>query len=745
MISLAQIQFIRKALLEARVSLSELVLESLDDKTFAGFTFFEGLNANLGLILAASARNTRTSAVTRRWAHQEMKAHYHRVARELTDKDNGWHLGAVHMKAEQVLDFRIEDMAARMRSLAPELWELIVFLLSGRELWTGLGEGDPENQTLSPDELELWRELELGGGDVREGADPSAPAKDARLKLQRALCHLKTVVILSVIMHSLNQQCNAFAAVNAIFFHSCNTPDKVIKALAHMGISISPSSINNAVHSLSRESARNVRQLGQSLRAMLAYDNCELTLRTMTPTIEKSGDRLVHLTSGLIIKLEHGVQPDDLRCSRRLWETSWLNPSVLYSPTPPPRYSYENLLTLHPDPPHPSGLSRSARFTAWLFLDALFRHGPEYFRQFIPLLPNPEAVELIPVVKLTYHPVRCMDINQSKVDGNIQAIADLLKQAGIGDPEATEADEDIVDISEHVVLVHGDLGTAERVQAIQKRRSIEQTALRRHQFAIFVPGIFHSKMACADDIWRMFIQPPESRRDENSLMHFVGMLRPRETGQIGSKPKFRQMHEVILHTGIVLRLDCWRTEARSQYRDQAVDSLDDFARQTPTFEQLVTMAHRMVPKYVAGVQNLYAMRNRSADVRDQQHENIMLMHQYFSLYEEFSYHANAGDIGGIEAIMPAWIALFKATGKHKYASYMERFWTDVHFVYPERLRHAIRYNILVNPTGKPHAFRGVDWVVELMNLFTKDTYGGDGSNYTKDRVITESPNVLVYS
>ncbi|KAH9938066.1 uncharacterized protein B0H18DRAFT_1112261 [Fomitopsis serialis] len=164
-------------------------------------------------------------------------------------------------------------------------------------------------------------------------------------------------------MHSLNQQCNAFAAVNAIFFHSCNTPDKVIKALAHMGISISPSSINNAVHSLSRESARNVRQLGQSLRAMLAYDNW------------------------LIIKLEHGVQPDDLRCSRRLWETSWLNPSVLYSPTPP-RYSYENLLTLHPDPPHPSGLSRSARFTAWLFLDALFRHGPEYFRQFIPLLPT---------------------------------------------------------------------------------------------------------------------------------------------------------------------------------------------------------------------------------------------------------------------------------------------------------------------------------------------------------------------
>jgi hypothetical protein len=27
--------------------------------------------------------------------------------------------------------------------------------------------------------------------------------------------------------------------------------------------------------------------------------------------------------------------------------------------------------------------------------------------------------------------------------------------------------------------------------------------------------------------------------------------------------------------------------------------------------------------------------------------------------------------------------------------------------------------MLVNPTGKPGGFRGVDWVVELLNLFTK--------------------------
>ena len=503
----------------------------------------------------------------------------------------------------------------------------------------------------------------------------------------------KTVVILSMLMHSVNQQCNALAAVNGIFFHSCNTPDKVIKAAAHMGISISPSSINNAVHSLSQESAARLHTLGQSQTAMVAYDNCELTLNRMTPTIEQSGDRLVHLTSGLVMKMAHGVTADDLRCSNFLWERSRVNPKVLYSPTPPRPCSYEDLFTLHPDPPHPSGLNRHGRFTAWLFLNTLFHHGPEYFRQFLPLLLEPEIIEQIPVTKLEYLPARAMPINQSKVDGNIQAIANLFEQISVGDPATaskgtrpTARGERLVDISEHVILVHGDLGTGERIQAILKRRSIERTAMQRYQPVLYVPGIFHTKMACVETNWRVFIQPPESRIDDNSIMQFVGQLRPKETGQIGSKPKFRQMHEVVLHTGTVLRLDSWRTEARHQYPSKDIRTLEDLAAQKPTYQELSNLANSMVKKHVAGKQNLFALRHRKSQNRDKQYENITLIHQYFSLYEEFSYRANAGDIGGIEALMPSWIALWKATGKHKYANFMERFWTDVHFIFPEQLR-----------------------------------------------------------
>ena len=49
----------------------------------------------------------------------------------------------------------------------------------------------------------------------------------------------KKVVMISILMQGTNQKCNALESVFGIFLHSCNTPQKVIDMLAHMGITIS--------------------------------------------------------------------------------------------------------------------------------------------------------------------------------------------------------------------------------------------------------------------------------------------------------------------------------------------------------------------------------------------------------------------------------------------------------------------------------------------------------------------------
>ncbi|KAJ6583724.1 hypothetical protein B0H10DRAFT_1726955, partial [Mycena sp. CBHHK59/15] len=344
---------------------------------------------------------------------------------------------------------------------------------------------------------------------------------------------------------------------------------------------------------------------------------------------------------------------------------------------------------------------------------------------------------------------RSLDIKQSTVAGNLQAIPEFLEQGGVGDPSEDKEgnwERNVLSIILYVVLLHGDLGTGERIMSLLQRRSIEDTPWRRYQYVIYIMGLFHLKMAAADAIWRIFIEPKTGREDPTSLMHFVALHRPKETGKIGSDPGFRRMHEVIAHTGAALRLDAWRLEVRQ--RDPKWTSLQAFADSKPSFALITEISDYLATHHVAGAEdlNIFELRLRPLKERDQQHENILQMHQYFGLYEELSSAMNFGDIGRIETLFPSWIYIFKAVGKHKYASHMLKFMTDLHFVYPAPLRHAIRYNILPNPTGTEGKCRGVDWVVEQMiNLPTKDTYGGRGSNYTKKRVLEESALIHVYS
>lgn len=197
-----------------------------------------------------------------------------------------------------------------------------------------------------------------------------------------------------------------------------------------------------------------------------------------------------------------------------------------------------------------------------------------------------------------------MDINQSKVSGNIEAITDLLWQGSVGDPSGPYGlDNTIVDLEEHIIIFHGDLGTAERVQTLMECRTIEATPLRHFQFVIFVMGLFHLKMACVDAIWHIFIEPKAARDDITSLMHFVALNRPCKTGKIGSDPGFRWMHEVIGHTGITLCLDAWWVEVQWQFTTYT--SLEDFATMKPSQELLEEMSHSLAKNYVASSDDLF--------------------------------------------------------------------------------------------------------------------------------------------
>ncbi|KAM6489676.1 hypothetical protein JOM56_014847, partial [Amanita muscaria] len=292
-----------------------------------------------------------------------------------------------------------------------------------------------------------------------------------------------------------------------------------------------------------------------------------------------------------------------------------------------------------------------------------------------------------------------------------------------------------------IVIFHGDLGTGERIRSIRQRRSIEDTVYDRKQMVFFCPGLFHCKMACIDTLHRIFIKPEQGRKDESSLMHDAKILRPKETHILTTKPGFRRMHQMVNHSGICRRLDCWGVLAEQM--NPSHTSLEHFAKSQPMLEDLKKMADQLAADFTCN-EDLSLARLMDSNKRDEIFENATLVLKYFALYEEFAWAMNVGDIGRIEKCLLPWIAMSKGTGKHKYATHLEQFLTTVHFDLPPDMRHAVRYNWLINATGKPGKFRAADWYVELHNLQIKVTHGGEGPNRTIKRIVTESALVGKY-
>ncbi|KAG1754911.1 uncharacterized protein EDB91DRAFT_1043064 [Suillus paluster] len=400
------------------------------------------------------------------------------------------------------------------------------------------------------------------------GAFDKWPKKRQRHAAERnvALQTIKAVVMISIWLQSTNEQCNCLQGWMGFFMKSTCIPEKVIEVMAHAGLSVSLSTIYNMVTSISKEISCNIKKEVHTLRAAFAYDNFDITFNVAQPTLETRSS-FISMTSATVIPL-YGIDESNgevLRCSAKLWASDPRNPLPSSFPV---MNEIRSFLLLHKkdtynwqtNPTQPS--PREEAF-AWHVHAILVQYGRS-FKHFVDKLGEPETVQKIPVHKTNQIPCRSMNIKQSTTDGNVEVLVNLFRQGGIGDKSENDFDaEHDVDMSEHVILVHGDLLTKEQVDSVQSSRKIEHTPKNRLQYVIFLPGLFHYKMACADTLWHTYIQPKEGCEDENSLYQHIGILRPDETGKMVSKPGFRRVHDVVHHDFWASMLNCWRLEAES--------------------------------------------------------------------------------------------------------------------------------------------------------------------------------------
>ncbi|KAG1894328.1 uncharacterized protein F5891DRAFT_961711, partial [Suillus fuscotomentosus] len=370
--------------------------------------------------------------------------------------------------------------------------------------------------TIVRDMLRTERDLgEFGGDDiggmmreeddVNEEADDEQSGKRQRRAAERnaALLVIRTVVMISICLQTSNSQCNLLQGWLGFFMRSACVPEKVVEVFAHAGLSISLTSIHNAVSSISREISSKIKREVRTLQAGFAYDNFDIQFKAAQPMLEHRGS-FVSATSATVIPL-YGINDDNvdaLRSSAQLWDQDSHNPSPSVLPV---MTEWRSFLQLHKNDAysrqtHPVRLSPRQEAFSW-HVRAILVNQVKEFKHFKKELDEPDTVKRIPVHKTNQIPCRAMDIKQSTTDGNVEVLDNLFRQGGIGDPRDSGFDvEHDVDMSEHIMLIHGDLLTKERLDTVRNSRCIEHTPKNRFQYVIFLPGLFHYKMACTDAI-----------------------------------------------------------------------------------------------------------------------------------------------------------------------------------------------------------------------------------------------------
>lgn len=693
-------------------SISQLLVTVLLNSRYDGHPQKQTFIQQWPDLLAFLASHSALENSTNNFTFTKFKTILTKEIKHMAEKESGWHIGAKHVRAEQLDAFTIDGMAHRMQEQAPVLSALLAtlldsdprrtlrqeeFLMNSQRVQDGWDEEDEYWWAADLDMLgdDVDEEMDMGHGSVDaergqqgggfEGASSGEESQAVRRRKRQqnaanrrrklliivseilapflflcSLPHQRRVVISSILLFSTNQKCNALPAVMGLFLHSNSTPEVAVEVFAHAGLSVSVTSTHNMVNSLSVSVHDKLRGVTKTKTFALAHDNFDIDFKSWSPTIEHPQDTLKHATSALALPLEHDVVAEHLEYCGPLWLTNPLNPAIPPEQRRPTRTWIDLLHS-----PRPEELGRQDRIFAWHFRNALVTHG-EHFESFRDRLGFPETIMQIPVKQTTHIPCRAMDINSTTPDGQSDILEDLFAQANIGDPTDTPGVEDIRD---HVVIVHGDLGTGERLEGAQASRRIERKPVRGLRNIVFVFGLFHMQMAAAEAIWRMFIEPKSQRTEPNGLYQQACKVRPHDSGRIGSKPTYRLLHELILQCAAARMLDVWRVEVDKR-RGLTLEQFSKVATWSEIESLSVTLAQKYMDK---------------AGSKDHEFRNNSLILARLLDYVELAHAMKHGDIGRVEATFLHWAFIFKSVGKHKYAAQLVKTANDLKYVYPEKL------------------------------------------------------------
>ncbi|EAU91991.2 hypothetical protein CC1G_05978 [Coprinopsis cinerea okayama7 len=375
-----------------------------------------------------------------------------------------------------------------------------------------------------------------------------------------------------------------------------------------------------------------------------------------------------------------------------------------------------------------------------LFRDALIhtilriiiRYGGPGFKHFENEVENnqPTSAHKIDLHKTELYPLPAMNIDQSSITGNADVDEAIVKELRL---------DQHPDFLKRARVIIGDQLTVARFRSLETIRAGHETDYEGFFWGVWVPGLFHTKIADAHGVLLTHFGKPSSGSRNPGSLSFHNTVLDRLPITLNSKsapPKFRIARDLIFTSLYARVLHCLLCVS-------GAGSLDDYLAKFTTYEDLSKHASEILDQFASRdvVQSMRWKRKVTGDPNegDMVFENAILFLADALVSREFTDAIKAGDSGRIFLVLKHFAFSFRGNGRLKYAYEMLYIIHNLSSVLPESMRRCVMNNWVLNPSGNPNSWVEGDLVQEHSNLKIKGGYKARGSNASWDWLALIAP------
>jgi hypothetical protein len=338
-----------------------------------------------------------------------------------------------------------------------------------------------------------------------------------------------------------------------------------------------------------------------------------------------------------------------------------------------------------------------------------------------PQVPLPPAILPLTRKKSTLFPTPMQDCDEAKIDGNIEYVRRVLQYLGIDDAS----------LEDRIFPLYGNVFSVDRVRQAVGQCSIELSENHFDQFKFAEPfmGPFHLLVS-------RLRQAISKHQQLTALGEQLAIIHSFYTANAGvSKyqdclavihtripldrktmkfdlPDFHEGNQFIkLHVAALSHLHICEQLSERKTPPAEKGLLFGFNKEGLTMKELVKAAEAVAATQLKA--NVELADQHGADVEDPETWDTVHLHgvslfRHALIYTEVRHATKHGDPGRMKAMFPYLVAIFKATRKHRYANEILEVPSRWKSEWNDDLRATMLCHSLVNATGKPDGWIGIE-------------------------------------